>query len=54
VHRCAQVRCVDLEALDAPFNVVLFDAQDLIKFGGTVIKDTLFFRKFVLLESLFH
>jgi hypothetical protein len=32
---------VDLEALDAPFNMVLFDAQDLIKFGGTVIKDTL-------------
>lgn len=32
-------------SLSAPFNVVLFDAKDLINLAGPSFKDTLFFRK---------
>jgi len=35
---------VDLKALGAPFNVVLFDSADFRGLGGAAFRDTCFFR----------
>ena len=35
---------LDLKALGAPFNIVLFDSADFRALGGAAFRDTYFFR----------
>ena len=42
---------LELETLDAPFNVVLFDSADFRAQGGAAFRDTHFFRDMLELEK---